>query len=381
MLSGVGRDVLPQRFSADDEARFRRTLRRNLVYARTGIFVALALAFGLAPLYHDTFFRATSSVHGLMTLVEAGLVLPLCLAAAVLTAVPAPRRLVQGVQSAAVLAAALAVVAFRALALQGALQYPAQMVGVVMIAVAVFGLFSWRRVAAATVLVTACAIGVEYRFGDAQPVVQAYSLVLMALIATMAAYNLETLARFAWWESAQLRRIRGELLRSERSARLQSMTDELTGHYNRRGFQVLAEQELRHARRRRQQCALLFVDVDGLKDINEKHGHEGGDLALATVAEALRVAARNTDVVARLGGDEFLVLAVDSADPDALRTRIFDLIRGYNAAGTLPFALSVSVGASSIDPNDDQALDVVIAEADARMYAAKRSRVRGTQGA
>lgn len=380
MLSGVGRDVLPLRFGDEDEARFRRALRRNLVYARIGIFLSLAIAFGLAPLYHDLFFHAAPHVDGLLTLVEAGFVLPLALAAAVLTAVPAPRVLVQAVQAAAVLAAALAVVAFRALALDGALEYPAQMVGIVMIAVAVFGLFRWQRVGAATALVTGCAIAVEYAYGGpgAQPAVQSYSLALMGLIAVMAAYNLETLARFAWWESSQLRRIRAELLQSERRTRLQSMTDELTGHYNRRGFQLLAEQELRHARRRRQKCALFFVDVDDLKGINEKHGHDGGDQALVTVAEALRVAARNTDIVARLGGDEFLVLAVDCTDPDALRGRILDLVDGYNAAGALPYPLSVSIGATTLDAGEDVSLEAVIAEADARMYTAKRGRPRSS---
>lgn len=377
MLSGVGRDVLPLHFSADDEARFRRALRGNLVYARTGIFLGLAIAFGMAPFAHETLFHPTDAVDGFLSWIEVGCILPLALLAALLTAVPgAPRRLVQGTQTAAVLAALFAVVGFRVLALQGQMDYPAQMVGIVLIAVAVFGLFRWTRVAASAVLAIGGAMVAEYAFANAasQPALQAYSLGIMAVVATLAAYNLETLARFAWWESSQLRRVRAELLQSERRTRLQSMTDELTGHYNRRGFQLLAEQELRHARRRSQRCALFFLDLDDLKGINERYGHDGGDQALVTAAEALRVAARNTDIVARIGGDEFLVLAVDCADPEALRNRILDLVDGYNAAGALPFPLSISLGFTELDAGEEAALDAIIAAADARMYAEKRNR-------
>lgn len=378
MVSGVGRDVLPLRFAPEDERRFRKALRRNLVYARTGIFLGLAIAFGMAPFAHEALFRPTAAVDGLLSWIEVGCVLPVALLAALLTAVPGPPRpLVQAAQTTAVLAALFAVIGFRVLALQGQMVYPAQMVGIVLIAVAVFGLFRWTRVAFVAGLAVGTAIASEYAFAnaDSYPALQAYSLAIMGAVAMLAAYNLETLARFAWWESSQLRRVRAELLQSERNIRLQSMTDELTGHYNRRGFQLLAEQELRHARRRQQRCALFFLDLDDLKGINERHGHDGGDQALVTAAEALRVAARNTDIVARIGGDEFLVLAVDCTDPEALRNRILDLIDGYNAAGALPFPLSVSLGATEL-ASDEVSLDALIAEADARMYSAKRARSR-----
>ncbi|HVT36667.1 MAG TPA: sensor domain-containing diguanylate cyclase, partial [Nevskiaceae bacterium] len=126
--------------------------------------------------------------------------------------------------------------------------------------------------------------------------------------------------------------------RAEELVRLQSLTDEMTGLYNRRGFKLLVEQELRHVRRQREHCALLYVDLDGLKGINSAHGHEGGDSAIVTVAEALRVAVRNSDIVARVGGDEFVVILVDT-DADQAQA-IADRLRESGAhSAPVPFSL------------------------------------------
>src|SRR5664279_1575350 len=91
-----------------------------------------------------------------------------------------------------------------------------------------------------------------------------------------------------------------------------SLTDELTGLLNRRGFTTLAEQQLRTSLRTRNRLWLLFADLDGLKEINDRHGHETGDRALCEVARLLRTGSfREADLVARLGGDEFAVLATE----------------------------------------------------------------------
>jgi diguanylate cyclase (GGDEF)-like protein len=376
-LSNLGRDVLPKQFTPQDEARFRRALRRNLVYARTGIFAALTVGFGFAPFYHDLLFQPAAAAEPLVTLIEAGLTLPVVLLAAVATALHAPQLLTQAVQSAAVLVALLATVAFRWLALDGAMHYPAQMTGIVLIAVSVIAGFAWQRIALASAVTMGFAVAAEFAKAGAatEPLLQAYTLVIMALIAIFGAYNLETMARFTWWESSQLRRIRAELLDSERRVRLQSITDELTGHYNRRGFTQLVEPLLLLARTHARHCALLFVDLDGLKRINERHGHDGGDLALVAVAEALRLVSRDADVVGRLGGDEFLLFAVDCRSTASLQRRIHEQVEACNQAGTLPFRLSVSIGVIEVDPAQDLAR--LIAEADARMYQAKRERAPG----
>jgi diguanylate cyclase (GGDEF)-like protein len=368
LSSVASREVVPLRFSAEDEALFRQTLRRNLVYARTGIFLALALGFGLAPFYQGFLFHPDPAVEPTLVLIEL-LVLPVTLAAAVLTAAPAPRAVIQAVQSAAVLIALLATVALRYFALTGQMDYPAQMVGIVMIGVSFFGAFAWRRMVFGSVVAGAWAIALEFAYGtrDTAPWLQSYTLLFMMIIAAASAYTQEALMRFTWWESIQLRRVRAAL-------HMQTITDELTGHYNRRGFNAMADQAMSLARRLRQPCALLFVDVDDLKGINDRHGHDAGDQAIVAVGEALRVCSRNNDIVARVGGDEFLVLAADCRSVDGLRRRIASALQEASAAWSLPFAVTASVGATELDLGRDVDVEKMVAEADQRMLQAKRER-------
>ena len=98
-----------------------------------------------------------------------------------------------------------------------------------------------------------------------------------------------------------------ERLRAEAEVRQLSMTDELTGVYNRRGFFLLANQQLKIAKRTQMSCCLLFADLDGLKKINDSLGHEIGDRILAEAAYILKQTFRDSDIVARLGGDEFVI--------------------------------------------------------------------------
>src|SRR5262249_53811643 len=93
-----------------------------------------------------------------------------------------------------------------------------------------------------------------------------------------------------------------------------SLTAPLTGLHNRRGFRALAEANLRLMRRTQRQSLLLFADVDGLKPINDLHGHAAGDVALRLCAAALSRTLRESDIVARYGGDEFAALALDGCD-------------------------------------------------------------------
>ena len=99
----------------------------------------------------------------------------------------------------------------------------------------------------------------------------------------------------------------------ERALRDLSLTDDLTGLYNRRGFSTMAERHLALAVRRRQPLLLIFADVDGLKRINDTHGHAAGDQALRDTASVLRSTYRSADIIARLGGDEFTVFPLDAA--------------------------------------------------------------------
>jgi diguanylate cyclase (GGDEF)-like protein len=95
--------------------------------------------------------------------------------------------------------------------------------------------------------------------------------------------------------------------------------DEMTGVYNRRGFLVMMQQQLSLSKRTGQGLLLLFGDLDGLKGINDVHGHAEGDLAITQTAHVLREALRTSDILARFGGDEFAALLIPRAGSFARR--------------------------------------------------------------
>jgi len=161
-----------------------------------------------------------------------------------------------------------------------------------------------------------------------------------------------------------------------------SLTDELTGLLNRRGFTTLAEQQFRTSMRTRNRLWLVFADLDGLKDINDSFGHEAGDQALREFAQVLRKGSfREADLVARLGGDEFAILATEISriDADKVLGRVIDAVRRANEMPGREFPLSVSAGVAMFDPDRPQSLEELIAEADRRMYEAKNSQRTGAQ--
>jgi two-component system, cell cycle response regulator len=156
-----------------------------------------------------------------------------------------------------------------------------------------------------------------------------------------------------------------------------SLTDELTGLTNRRGFLTLAEQRLQLLVRRSCPCLMLFADVDGLKEVNDHHGHEAGDRLLIAAATVLRNAFRSTDLIARLGGDEFVVLAefADNGDVPLLQERLQQKIDEHNqqrAEGTAE--LLISTGSLPFTTGPTLNLQDLIAEADSRMLHNKSLR-------
>jgi diguanylate cyclase (GGDEF)-like protein len=155
-----------------------------------------------------------------------------------------------------------------------------------------------------------------------------------------------------------------------------SLVDELTGLYNRRGFLVLAEQQQKIGRRTRRGFLLFFIDLDGLKEINDQHGHKEGDRAIVKAAEVLKEAFRGSDIIARLGGDEFAVLAVE-ADTGAAQRPLLELeheLKELKARQELPYALSMSIGVARSNPNNDESIEELLQQADAFMYEEKRNK-------
>lgn len=170
-----------------------------------------------------------------------------------------------------------------------------------------------------------------------------------------------------------------ERLRAEAQVRQLSLTDELTGLYNRRGFFLLADQQLKIARRTQTSCCLLFVDLDGLKKINDTLGHEMGDRAIVDTAQLLKQTFRDSDIVARLGGDEFVIFIpafLDNANDFAPRLQAN--IDCFNDRHEKSYQLSMSVGVKQCHWNDNLSLEQLVTQADNFMYEHKRSKCFAT---
>lgn len=150
-----------------------------------------------------------------------------------------------------------------------------------------------------------------------------------------------------------------------------ALTDELTGLFNRRGFLLLAEQQLKLARRRNWGALLFFADVDGLKQINDSVGHAEGDRALVAATGILRSTFRDSDILARFGGDEFTALALEASGRDqiTIAARMRRNLDRHNSTLSR-FPLSLSVGIARFD--GETSLDDLLISADQVMYERKR---------
>ena len=167
----------------------------------------------------------------------------------------------------------------------------------------------------------------------------------------------------------------------EAQTRALALTDELTGLHNRRGFTALAEQQLKLARRSHTPLCIAFVDLDGMKAINDRFGHAVGDDALKDTADLLRTSFRDADVLARIGGDEFVVLAIgaDEKTMQRLQERLFAAVAKTNREPQQPYALSLSLGVVACDVESGATLDQMIEQADQRMYLAKGEKRRASR--
>ena len=161
----------------------------------------------------------------------------------------------------------------------------------------------------------------------------------------------------------------------ESSLRTTSLTDELTGLHNFRGLTLMGEQLLREARRSGQSISVIFIDVDGLKEVNDTLGHELGSKMLVEIASLLRENFRDVDLVGRLGGDEFAVVVRGGSDDlDAMLKRFQIAIDEANLRGANPYRIGCSLGLVTGGPRDKMSLVDLLAHADAKMYENKRAR-------
>ena len=164
-------------------------------------------------------------------------------------------------------------------------------------------------------------------------------------------------------------------LKAEAEVRELSLTDELTGLNNRRGFFWQANQQFKILQRIQMFCCVLFVDIDGLKQINDSLGHEVGDRMILDTAQLLKQTFRDSDIIARLGGDEFVILVhVQSRNTDEIYPRLQANINRFNQEHNSPYQLSISVGVSQSVLNENVSLEQLIEEADKLMYEDKRAK-------
>jgi diguanylate cyclase (GGDEF)-like protein/PAS domain S-box-containing protein len=167
-----------------------------------------------------------------------------------------------------------------------------------------------------------------------------------------------------------------DLKRTEESLRSLALLDDLTGLHNRRGFWVLAEQQMRVSRRTCSPFLLIFLDVDGLKNINDTLGHAAGSRAIIETADVLRSCFRKSDILARFGGDEFVVLAVETpaSSEAALVGHIKERLATANSEPNRTYRLSLSIGVLPCDVTTHSSLDELLAKVDSLMYRDKKSK-------
>ncbi|AUZ81237.1 GGDEF domain-containing protein [Aeromonas veronii] len=127
----------------------------------------------------------------------------------------------------------------------------------------------------------------------------------------------------------------------------------------------------------RASLALLFIDLDGFKQINDTHGHEAGDAVLREVAARLQASIRQTDTAARLGGDEFTVILenIKHGIPDAnmLAQKILETLQHPIQLDSVTATISASIGISMHHPYDERSADQLVNTADSAMYTAKHA--------
>lgn len=154
------------------------------------------------------------------------------------------------------------------------------------------------------------------------------------------------------------------------------LTDPLSGCYNRRGLNQLAEREVSRAIRQKKELAVLAIDLDHFKRINDDYGHLTGDEVLREVGALLQATAREADVVARFGGEEFTILVPDSNEDGALilADRVMQAFRQYRFRSLPPdVRITVSVGVAADWARDDDVAKTLLARADEALYVAKRN--------
>lgn len=177
-------------------------------------------------------------------------------------------------------------------------------------------------------------------------------------------------------QSARKVSVRDITLEKQKTEELETFAfqDELTGLLNRRGFDESVAEQIEASRGTNQRFGVMFIDLDGFKEINDSMGHQVGDLILQRASEYLKQCVRKTDIVSRLGGDEFVILLPNATQRGC--ERLVERIMKPQSVFVESFDESIHVTPSigvALSPENGEDIETLIQEADKAMYEAKRN--------
>lgn len=355
-----------KRFPATLEAAFRDTQRRRHRLGRVVMFVIQALCIGGAPWYGSELFAPQPWLLPWLILGNTSMAV-LLLTAALATYRRHEVRLTQIYQTIAVIAVAWGALFLRYLAFRGLLVWPPEIISVLIVSCCVFGGFPWLRMAVGSIFCFGLASAMELYFNGATQAsaLEVFSLSFMALIAVLGVYVHEVILRVAWI--------------NHRYAEALARTDPLTGLSTRAEFNRVFNHRLAQARRDQRCVAVLLLDIDHFKIVNDTYGHLFGDVVLHEVGKLIReqFARRPLDMRVRFGGEEVAILWYD-VDERLIRViaeRLLAAIRALqliDPASNRPVPITASIGLTWLLPREAVTPVAVLRKADELLYQAKR---------
>ncbi len=355
------------RLAAPLELQFRTHIRREKRVSRAIYYLLSASIFIISRLFGSQLFHTPPAIqlyfHGVEMLLA-----PLCMTAAMIEWLRLPQRLATTLQIGIMLVIWSGIVTLRLVSGLQSFYFPPSILGVAMVGAAMLCGFSWRLITAGIVVAGIGAMLVELRLPNPQPVVLMNLLVdaILATLAVVGAFFDERLHRRLW--------------RQARTSEILARTDALTGlatrgEFNRRFVQIFAQ-----ARRESAMLAVMLIDIDHFKAVNDTYGHLYGDEVLRTFGAALQraPARRPLDIRARYGGEELLIAWYGVA-PSAITElveQVFAEVKNLTLAApnssTPAPRVSISAGISYAIPRGDMKPEALLRKSDALLYKAKR---------
>jgi diguanylate cyclase (GGDEF)-like protein len=368
LRSELGRHLPRLAFDRELLERYRDALRRDRKFARMFYYLTVAVIFGFAPFYSDARLHIPSTLDLLFHSLELGLILPLSVLGAVVDFTRLPKAMTGAVHAGATFCLWAVLLLMQRAAHAENFYFPPQILGVAILCGAVLCGFRLQYILWGIGLFTGLNIASEwFNRSSAANVLLTDSLltVLLGLAAAGSTYFMEVLQRRLW--------LAGEL------AEVAARTDPLTGLATRAEFNLRFAQVLAQARREQRPLAVMLIDVDNFKSINDGYGHLYGDDVLRQVGTAiLQLSRRPLDIQARYGGEEMVIVWYDCLE-DVAQRLAQEILQSVRTAalprppvGVAP-RLTLSAGVVVLIPDAGTHPVELLRAADDLMYQAKRA--------